>query len=53
MKVEYKNIRGHMVKQNLHCHECCFFHLIKCIPYSIHRCRDHIFEKVKAQIFNL
>lgn len=53
MKVEYKNIRGHIIKQNLHCRECCFFHLMHCIPYSIHQCHDYIFKEGKAQIFNL
>lgn len=53
MKIEYKNITGYMVNQDLYCHKCCFSHLIHCIPYSIHRCRDHIFKEEETQIFEL
>lgn len=53
MKLEYKNIRGQLVKKDLPCHNCCFYCLTNCIPYTIHKCYHHIFKEERTQIFKL
>ena len=51
MKIEYKNIRGKLIKKDLPCYACCFYPT-DCVPYPV-RCDRRIFKEEKTQIFNL
>ena len=53
MKIEYKNIKGKLIKKDLPCLDCCFSCLTKCIPLTMYKCTHNIFKEERTQIFKL